>query len=240
MLHGRSLARIFLVSPRAPKDFLPYRVLLASVDMWQLFSFGSNRMWLVGQKAGTSSKFVHDWTERPNHPRSYQHHSPPARIHPSELLGLFRHRQCAMYVQTRFQSPDMFLGTSLTASAVILSLCGACIFLTMILFKYLQTRRRLNTWLTLDYGKAASATTASSAARSRISTLKYRRSRAHSGTQASATFDKWLVVRLTIAFMTLWYVSIPLPPPGSSPAFLEPEVPQLYLARASCNRLDAE
>ncbi|CAN8097649.1 unnamed protein product [Discula destructiva] len=81
----------------------------------------------------------------------------------------------------------------------LISLFGSCIFLLMILFKYLQTRRRLHTWLTLEYGqnsKAASATTASTG-------MGSKRSRAHSGPRPSATFDNWLVIRLTIAFMAL-------------------------------------
>lgn len=87
----------------------------------------------------------------------------------------------------------------------------------MILFKYVQTRRRLNTWLSLDFGldsKSLSATTGSTGMRSagmRSMGFRRRRSRAYSGSQQSATFDNWLVIRLTIAFLALWYDIVPLP-----------------------------
>lgn len=76
----------------------------------------------------------------------------------------------------------------------------------MILYKYLQSRVQLQTWGTVQYGKGGSRSTMMMG----TSTVKSGRSRAWSGAsvkQASATFDNWLVVRLTIAFLTLWYAN---------------------------------
>lgn len=72
----------------------------------------------------------------------------------------------------------------------------------MILGKYVQTRRQLKSWKSIQYGKLSSTTSASKTAQSR-------RSRAYSTAgKPSATFDQWLVIRLSIAFMTLWWVDL--------------------------------
>lgn len=84
---------------------------------------------------------------------------------------------------------------------VIISLAVSCVFLLMILGKYVQTRRQLKTWQSIQYGKLGSTT--NSGSRNALN----RRSRGCSTAgKASAVFDKWLVVRLSIAFMALWWV----------------------------------
>lgn len=80
----------------------------------------------------------------------------------------------------------------------------------MILYKYLQTRVRLHTWMTLEYGQNGRQITASTekkgtGALGTLKSMRSRRSRAYSGSQQSATFDNWLVIRLFIAFVMLWY-----------------------------------
>lgn len=82
--------------------------------------------------------------------------------------------------------------------SVLLSLVGACIFLLMILFKYMQTRRQLKTWDGVQYGKGASSTGTSG--------MRSLRSRANSNRTrpTNGSFDNWLVIRLSIAFIMLW------------------------------------
>ncbi|KAJ4391519.1 hypothetical protein N0V93_005137 [Gnomoniopsis smithogilvyi] len=133
------------------------------------------------------------WAKKPGHLRKL---SVIGRIVPI-TLGIIS----IILLQLEFTHRSFFVYFVIANAQFILSLCGSCLFLLMILFKYLQTRRRLHTWLTLEYGKAASATTASSGTRS--TAAKFRRSRAYSGSQPRATFDNWLVIRLSIAFATL-------------------------------------
>lgn len=85
-----------------------------------------------------------------------------------------------------------------TTYTVLLSLVGACIFLLMILFKYMQTRRLLKTWDGVQYGKGGSST-ATSGMRSLRSRANSNRNRSTNG-----SFDNWLVIRLSIAFVMLW------------------------------------
>ncbi|KAG8166234.1 hypothetical protein KVR01_004786 [Diaporthe batatas] len=79
----------------------------------------------------------------------------------------------------------------------LLSLVGACIFLLMILFKYVQTRHQLNTWGGIQYGKG-DASTGTSGKRSFRSRANSNKSRSPNG-----SFDNWLVIRLSIAFVML-------------------------------------
>ncbi|KAJ4420326.1 hypothetical protein N0V82_004425 [Gnomoniopsis sp. IMI 355080] len=133
------------------------------------------------------------WAKKPAHLRKL---SVIGRIVPI-TLGIIS----TILLQLEFTHKSFSVYFVLANAQFIISLCGSCVFLLMILFKYLQTRRRLHTWLTLDYGKAASATTASSGTKS--TATNFRRSRAYSGSQPRATFDNWLVIRLSIAFATL-------------------------------------
>lgn len=85
-----------------------------------------------------------------------------------------------------------------TIHIVLLSLVGACIFLLMILFKYMQTRRLLKTWDGVQYGKGGTSTATSG--------MRSFRSRANSNKNrpTNGSFDNWLVIRLSIAFVMLW------------------------------------
>ncbi|KAF3769757.1 hypothetical protein M406DRAFT_348869 [Cryphonectria parasitica EP155] len=117
-------------------------------------------------------------------------------LYSPKLYRLWGHCECTTYAQIPYVEvqPD-----ALTRNAVVTSLFGSCIFLLMILVKYLQSRWQLKTWQTLQYGQAAQSTSTT-----RKSTLNSRRSRAFSDSRpGSATFDRWLVVRLSIAFATL-------------------------------------
>lgn len=81
---------------------------------------------------------------------------------------------------------------------VVISLVGACVFLLMILFKYMQTRRQLKSWDGVQYGKGGTSTATSG--------LRSLRSRANSNRtrRTNGSFDNWLVIRLSIAFVMLW------------------------------------
>lgn len=97
----------------------------------------------------------------------------------------------------------------LTRTTVVLSLLGSAILLLMILFKYVHSRRNLQTWNVL-YGNAASLTSSNAhSSKSRsiwLGSSGGGRSRAYSGAGANNTYDSWLVIRLSIAFAVLWYV----------------------------------
>ncbi|KAL1858112.1 hypothetical protein Daus18300_010113 [Diaporthe australafricana] len=80
---------------------------------------------------------------------------------------------------------------------LVLSLVGACIFLLMILVKYMQTRRQLRSWGGVQYGKGGTST-ATSGLRSFRSRANSNKSRHRNG-----SFDNWLVIRLSIAFVML-------------------------------------
>lgn len=85
-----------------------------------------------------------------------------------------------------------------TFPIVVLSLVGACIFLLMILFKYMQTRHELKSWGGVQYGKGG-ASTGTSGMRSFRSRANSNKSRSPNG-----SFDNWLVIRLSIAFVMFW------------------------------------
>jgi hypothetical protein len=86
-----------------------------------------------------------------------------------------------------------------TFQLVLFSIVGACIFLLMILFKYMQTRHQLKSWGGVQYGKGGASTGGTSGMRSF-------RSRAHSNKSrpANGSFDNWLVIRLSLALVMLW------------------------------------
>ncbi|KAF6828006.1 glycoside hydrolase [Colletotrichum musicola] len=92
----------------------------------------------------------------------------------------------------------------------VLSLLGSAILLLMILFKYVSSRRNLQTWNVL-YGNAGSLPNSSAnGSKSRsvwLGSSSSRggggRSRAYSGAGANNTYDSWLVIRLSIAFAVL-------------------------------------
>ncbi|KAF9872126.1 glycoside hydrolase [Colletotrichum karsti] len=91
-------------------------------------------------------------------------------------------------------------------SQFVLSLLGSAILLLMILFKYVHSRRNLQTWNVL-YGNAASLTSSNAhSSKSRsvwLGSSGGGRSRAYSGAGANNTYDSWLVIRLSIAFAVL-------------------------------------
>lgn len=102
-----------------------------------------------------------------------------------------------MYVTALMNEHVMVLLTT-TIHIVVLSLVGACIFLLMILFKYMQTRRQLKSWGGVQYGKGGTST-ATSGRKSFRSRANSNKSRHRNG-----SFDNWLVIRLSIAFVMLW------------------------------------
>ncbi|KAH0430455.1 hypothetical protein CcaCcLH18_07835 [Colletotrichum camelliae] len=91
----------------------------------------------------------------------------------------------------------------------VLSLLGSAVLLLMILFKYVHSRRNLQTWNVL-YGNAGSLESSANGSKSRSVWLGSNnsrsgggRSRAYSGAGANNTYDSWLVIRLSIAFCVL-------------------------------------
>ncbi|KAF4922844.1 hypothetical protein CGCVW01_v005053 [Colletotrichum viniferum] len=91
----------------------------------------------------------------------------------------------------------------------VLSLLGSAVLLLMILFKYVHSRRNLQTWNVL-YGNAGSLDSSANGSKSRSVWLGSNtsrsgggRSRAYSGAGANNTYDSWLVIRLSIAFCVL-------------------------------------
>ncbi|KAK7699047.1 hypothetical protein SLS64_011960 [Diaporthe eres] len=100
-------------------------------------------------------------------------------------------------LQLDFTHADFNVYMAIANAQFLLSLVGACIFLLMILFKYMQTRRLLKTWDGVQYGKGGSST-ATSGMRSFRSRANSNRNRPTNG-----SFDNWLVIRLSIAFVML-------------------------------------
>ncbi|KAG6364239.1 hypothetical protein INS49_005838 [Diaporthe citri] len=100
-------------------------------------------------------------------------------------------------LQLDFTHADFMVYMAIANAQFLLSLVGACIFLLMILFKYMQTRRLLKTWDGVQYGKGGTST-ATSGMRSLRSRANSNRNRPTNG-----SFDNWLVIRLSIAFVML-------------------------------------
>ncbi|KAL0932681.1 glycoside hydrolase [Colletotrichum truncatum] len=105
---------------------------------------------------------------------------------------------------------ESFLVYMLVANTqFVLSLLGSAILLLMILFKYVHSRRNLQTWNVLygNVGSLPSSNAPSSKSRSvwlgSSSSRGGGRSRANSSAGGSNTYDSWLVIRLSIAFVVL-------------------------------------
>ncbi|KAI7775386.1 hypothetical protein LA080_006849 [Diaporthe eres] len=100
-------------------------------------------------------------------------------------------------LQLDFTHADFNVYMAIANAQFLLSLVGACIFLLMILFKYMQTRRLLKTWDGVQYGKGGSSAATSG--------MRSFRSRANSNRNrpTNSSFDNWLVIRLSIAFVML-------------------------------------
>ncbi|KAJ0142317.1 hypothetical protein CTA2_1421, partial [Colletotrichum tanaceti] len=113
-----------------------------------------------------------------------------------------------------------FLVYMLVANAqFVLSLLGSAILLVMILSRYVHSRRTLSSWKVI-YGNAdpsqpSSSDDGGSKARSiwlgSGGSSRGGQSEAYSGAGANKTYDSWLVMRLSIAFVVLWYELMPSP-----------------------------
>ena len=71
----------------------------------------------------------------------------------------------------------------------------------MVLFKYMQARSQLKTWGGISYGADGISTNMSSGFNNTGTTFHAKHSQ---GKKAHGSFDNWLVMRLSIAFVMLW------------------------------------
>ncbi|PSR83218.1 hypothetical protein BD289DRAFT_370314, partial [Coniella lustricola] len=88
----------------------------------------------------------------------------------------------------------------------VISLAGSCVFLLVILAKYLQSWGAVKSWRNSPYEDKAQST-----GQTKFSSIT--RSHGKCGYSPttnpwSATFDRWLVLRLSVAFAALWYVTV--------------------------------
>ncbi|POS79638.1 hypothetical protein DHEL01_v201975 [Diaporthe helianthi] len=133
---------------------------------------------------------VYDWWAKK--PKALRVLSITGRIVPIALAVIM-----IILLQFDFTHKDFNVYMIVANAQFVLSLVGACIFLLMILFKYVQTRHQLRSWGGIQYGKGG-ASTGTSGMRSFRSRANSNKSRSPNG-----SFDNWLVIRLSIAFVML-------------------------------------